>query len=62
MFTGLVEALGSDDGREIACGLDALREAGRLGRDRDGRYHLGSFKPGMTGIVGEFYHDPNEGT
>jgi hypothetical protein len=41
--------------------LDALRQAGRLGRDRDGRYHLGEFQPGATGIVGELYHDPNDG-
>jgi len=61
-FCDLVEAVGSDDGREIACSLDALRQAGRLGRDRDGRYQLGSFKPGTTGIVGELYHDPNEGS
>jgi hypothetical protein len=61
-FCDLVEAVGSDDGREIACGLDALRQAGHLGRDRDGRYHLGSFKPGVTGIVGELYHDPNDGS
>ncbi len=60
-FCDLVEALGSDDGREIACSLDGLRQAGRVGRDRDGRYHLGSFKRGTTGIVGELYHDPNEG-
>jgi hypothetical protein len=38
------------------------RQRGRLARDRDGRYHLGQFKPGHTGIVGELYHDPNEGT
>jgi 2,5-furandicarboxylate decarboxylase 1 len=61
-FCDLVEAVGSDDGREIACGLDALRQAGRLGRDRDGRYQLGSFNAGMTGIVGELYDDPNEGS
>jgi 2,5-furandicarboxylate decarboxylase 1 len=61
-FCDIVEAVGSDDGREIACGLDKLRQAGRLGRDRDGRYHLGSFTPGTTGIVGELYPDPNEGS
>jgi 2,5-furandicarboxylate decarboxylase 1 len=61
-FTDIVESIGSDDGREVACGLDALRCAGRLGRDCDGRYYLGSFKPGMTAIVGELYRDPNEGT
>jgi hypothetical protein len=46
----------------VACALDALRQAGKLGRDRDGRYHLTSAKPGTTGIVGQLYHDPNEGT
>ena len=61
-YADIVEALGSDDGREIACGLDELRQGGRLGRDRDGRYHLSASKPGVTGIVGELYHDPNAGT
>ena len=61
-YASIVEALGSEDGREVACALDALRQAGKLGRDRDGRYHLASATPGATGIVGELYHDPNEGT
>jgi 2,5-furandicarboxylate decarboxylase 1 len=61
-YTALVEAVGSEDGREVACALDDLRERGKLGRDRDGRYHLASAKVGTTGIVGELYHDPNEGT
>ena len=39
-YADIVEALGSDDGREVACALDALRQGGKLGRDRDGRYHL----------------------
>ena len=61
-YAQIVEALGSDDGRDVACALDELRQAGGLGRDRDGRYHLMSAKPGTTGIVGELYHDPNVGT
>ena len=61
-FSHLVESMGSADGREIACALDELREGGKLGRDRDGRYHLADATPGLTGIVGELYHDPNEGT
>jgi UbiD family decarboxylase len=61
-YADLVEATGSDDGREIACRLDELRQSGKLGRDRDGRYHLVSGKPGVTAIVGELYHDPNSGT
>jgi 2,5-furandicarboxylate decarboxylase 1 len=61
-YADIVEALGSDDGREVACGLDLLRQEGRLARDRDGRYYLESSRPGVTGIVGPLYHDPNEGT
>jgi 2,5-furandicarboxylate decarboxylase 1 len=61
-YADIVEAIGSDDGREVACALDALRRGGRLARDRDGRYHLGRFEAGVTGIVGDLYPDPNEGT
>ena len=60
-YADIVEGLGSDDGREVACRLDELRVKGRLGRDRDGRYHLIEGKPGVTGIVGDLYHDPNDG-
>ena len=60
-YADIVESLGSDDGREVACALDELRHAGKLGRDRDGRYYLQAAKPGSTGIVGALYHDPNEG-
>ena len=60
-YADIVEAVGSQDGREVACALDELRQAGRLSRDRDGRYYLGKAKPGSTGIVGELYRDPNEG-
>ena len=60
-YADLVEGLGSDDGREVACGLDELRQNGKLGRDRDGRYHLAASEPGVTAIVGELYHDPNSG-
>ncbi|HEY2533830.1 MAG TPA: UbiD family decarboxylase [Xanthobacteraceae bacterium] len=60
-FSDIVESLGSEDGREVACALDELRQSGRLGRDRDGRYYLHQSKPGLTGIVGELYRDPNAG-
>ena len=33
-YADLVEAIGSDDGREIACGLDELRQNGRRPRPR----------------------------
>ncbi|MBT7665927.1 MAG: hypothetical protein HN608_13485, partial [Rhodospirillaceae bacterium] len=46
----------------VACTLDELRQQGRLGRDSDGRYHLCVGIPGLTAIVGELYHDPNDGT
>lgn len=61
-YVHIVEAIGSEDGREVACALDALRQQGKLGRDRDGRYHLTTAEPGTTGIVGELYHDPNAAT
>jgi UbiD family decarboxylase len=60
-FAHIVEAVGSDDGREVAAALDELRSEGKLGRDRDGRYHLSSATPGVTDIVGRLYPDPNEG-
>jgi UbiD family decarboxylase len=60
-YADIVESLGSEDGREVACAIDELRQAGRLGRDRDGRYYLQQAAPGTTGIVGALYHDPNEG-
>ena len=60
-YADIVESLGSEDGREVACAIDELRQAGKLGRDRDGRYHLQAAKPGTTGIVGALYHDPNDG-
>ena len=40
-FHELMEAAGSDDGREIVRELETLYAEGRLGRDRDGRYVLG---------------------
>ena len=61
-YSAIVEALGSEDGREVAMALDELRQKGKLGRDRDGRYYLTEGKPGSTALVGEMYHDPNEGT
>jgi len=61
-YADIVEAIGSQDGRDVASALDALRQSGKLGRDRDGKYYMGAFKPGATGIVGQLYHDPNEGT
>ena len=61
-YSHVVEAIGSEDGRDVACALDELRESGRLGRDRDGRYHLTESAAGVTGLVGDMYHDPNKGT
>jgi UbiD family decarboxylase len=60
-YADIVAGIGSEDGREVATALDALRQEGHLARDRDGRYCLGSSSPGVTGIVGSLYPDPNEG-
>ncbi len=40
-FRELMEAAGSEDGREIVRELEALHAEGRLGRDPEGRYALG---------------------
>lgn len=61
-YTHIVEAVGSTDGRDVAVALDDLRNRGRLGRDREGRYHLTEGTPGLTVSVGDFYQDPNQGT
>ena len=39
-FEALMAALASRDGREVVLALEALREAGRLAREKDGRYAL----------------------
>ena len=60
-FTEIMEALGSRDGREIALELDALRQAGRLVRDENGRYLLGSADNGATGLTDEAHWHATEG-
>src|SRR5258708_26875312 len=49
-YADIIEAIGSDDGREIACALDELRQAGRLGRRRGRRYPPVPSPPGVAGI------------
>jgi len=39
-FTELMATLGSNDGREIAVELEALRESGKLDRGRNGEWLL----------------------
>ncbi len=60
-YSHVVEAVGSSDGREVAAALDDLRNQGKLGRDKDGKYHLAKGVPGYTALVGEMYPDPNHG-
>jgi 2,5-furandicarboxylate decarboxylase 1 len=61
-YSHVVEAVGSSDGREVAAEIDRLREQGRIGRDKDGRYALVTDgTKGYTAQVGEWYHDPNHG-
>jgi hypothetical protein len=56
------EAVRDRGASRLASRGDALRQSGRLARDRDGRYRLGRAEAGVIGVVGEFYPDPNEGT
>jgi 2,5-furandicarboxylate decarboxylase 1 len=52
-FMDIMRGLGSNDGREIALELDALRQEGVLCRNSDGQYFLGASKKGVTTIVEE---------
>ncbi len=50
-FVEIMRGLGSNDGREIALELDALRQEGLLCRNSDGQYLLGTSKKGVTTLV-----------
>ena len=52
-FVEIMRGLGSNDGREIALELDALRQEGILCRNSDGQYFLGTSKKGVTTVVAE---------
>ena len=52
-FVEIMRGLGSNDGREIALELDALRLEGVLCRNNDGQYFLGTSKKGVTTVVAE---------
>lgn len=52
-FADIMRGLGSNDGREIALELDALRQEGALCRNADGQYLLGTSKKGVTTVVHE---------
>jgi UbiD family decarboxylase len=52
-FVEIMRGLGSNDGREIALELDALRQEGVLCRNSDGQYFLGTSKKGLTAVVAE---------
>src|SRR5258708_6349719 len=56
-YADIIESIGGDDGGEVPGALDELRQAGRVGRDRDGRYHLVRSQPGVTAIIGKLYPD-----
>jgi len=61
-FAEVLIALGSRDGREVAVQLDELRAQGKLMRDADGRYLIGSAPKGTTGLFGPQHEDPNSNT
>ncbi len=50
-FVDIMRGVGSNDGREIALELDALRQEGVLCRNSDGQYFLGTSKKGVTTVV-----------
>lgn len=52
-FVDIMRGLGSEDGREVALELDALRQEGVLCRNGDGQYFLGTSKKGATTVVPE---------
>jgi 2,5-furandicarboxylate decarboxylase 1 len=52
-FMDILRGVGSNDGREIALELDALRQEGVLCRNRNGQYCLGASKKGATAVVPE---------
>ena len=55
-------AVGSRDGREVAVQLNDLRGIGKLLRNADGQYLIGSSEAGRTLIHGPKPHDPNDHT
>ncbi len=52
-FVDIMRGLGSEDGREIALELDALRQEGVLCRNSDGQYFLGASKKGITTVIAD---------
>lgn len=50
-FVNIMDSVGSQDGREVAVALDALRQQGELARNADGQYFLGKAKKGSTQIA-----------
>jgi len=52
-FVDIMRGLDSNDGREIALELDALRQEGVLCRNSNGQYFLGTSKKGVTTVVAE---------
>jgi UbiD family decarboxylase len=52
-FMDVMRAVGSNDGREIALELDALRQQGVLCRNSNGQYLLGVSKKDATAVLAE---------
>jgi 3-polyprenyl-4-hydroxybenzoate decarboxylase len=50
-FMDIMRGVGSNDGREIALELDALRQEGVLCRNSDGQYLLGASQKGATTVL-----------
>ena len=57
-YADIMAAIGTRDGREVAAQLDEIRLEGKLARNANGQYLIGTAKPGFTHLT-EPIHDPN---
>jgi UbiD family decarboxylase len=57
-YADIMAAIGTRDGREVAAQLDDIRAEGKLARNANGQYLIGTAKPGFTQLT-EPIHDPN---
>src|SRR3970282_1481323 len=57
-FADLMAAIGTKDGRDVTLQLTELRDEGKLMRNANGQYLLGTAERGTTGLS-QPIHDPN---
>lgn len=54
-FSDLMQAVGSRDGRDVTMELNAIRDEGRLARNSDGQYLIGTAPKGTTQLLGDVH-------